>query len=103
MTVAFEGIEKWHGQVVLFFIAETANSAQLNLERPQWAEYAYIRWLEDVSEGDIRQHDKVDVRREAGIIWKKIEICNQINLKMVRWAVPDVNGFQHHRMGRCVL
>ena len=98
-----EGMEKWHGQVVLFSMAETANSAQLNLERPQWTEYAYIRWLEDVSEGDIRQHDKVDVRREAGIIWKKIEICNQINLKMVRWAVPDVNGFQHHRMGRCVL
>ena len=91
-----EGMEKWHGQVVLFFIAETAKSARLNLECPQWTEYAYARWLEDVAESDIRQHSKVDVRREADIIWKKIEICNEVNLKMMQWAVPDVNGFQCH-------
>lgn len=86
----------WYGQVVLFFIAEDATSAQEQLDPPEWAEYAYVRYLEEVDEMVLAEHNYVDVRRNANLLWERIGKANQSGFKMFCWTLNDAAGFQCH-------
>ena len=91
-----DGEGEWYGQVVLFFIAEEEQSAIDRADPPKWAEYAYIRYLEQVKESDLEQHERVHVQRNSSLIWQRVLACNKAQLTMMRWAIIDDVGFQCH-------
>ena len=76
ILLCVDGEEEWYGQVVLFFIAEEEQSATEHADPPKWAEYAYIRYLEQVKASDLEQHDRVHAQRNSLLIWNRVLACN---------------------------
>ena len=78
------------------FVAETKESASENLDPPKWNQYAYVRYMEKVTEDEIVDHHYVDVRRNARRIWDCVEACNKCSIELYRWTVLDNHEFQCH-------
>lgn len=91
-----DGEEEWYGQVVIFFVAEEQQSAIEKTDPPRWAEYAYIRYLEQVVEADLQQHPRVHVQQNSSLIWQRVLACNKAKLTMMRWTIIGDAGFQCH-------
>ena len=96
ILLCVDGEEEWYGQVVLFFIAEEEQSATEHADPPKWAEYAYIRYLEQVKESDLEQHDQVHVQQNSSLIWNRVLACNEARITLMQWTVNDKAGFQCH-------
>ena len=89
-------VQEWYCQLVMVFVAESAKSAIEGFDPPEWQEYAYVRWLEAAEEDDLQNHDKIDVRRMADLMWEKVICCNKAGMKLMQWAIIDDMGFQCH-------
>ena len=80
----------------LLFFAEEQQSAIERTDPPVWAEYAYIRYLEQVVEADLQQHTRDHVQRNSSLIWNRVLACNNAKLTMLRWTIIVDAGFQCH-------